>query len=147
MKVVLRKKVENLGEPGDVVDVRGGYARNYLVPEGIVYCATDANIRQVEIEKKKKDLKEHRELEDARSLAEKVSALSITVPVMTGEDEKLFGSVTSMDIKKALAAEGVEIDRRKILLEEPIKELGVYTVRVKLHREADAELKVWVVEK
>ncbi len=147
MKLVLRKNVEGLGAPGDIVDVKPGYARNFLMPEGLAYAATDGFVKQVEIEKRKAALLMEQEAEEAKALAEKMSSVSLTIPVEAGEGGKMFGSVTSMDISKALAEEGCEVDRHDIMLDEPIKELGVYTVRVKLHREVTAEIKVWVVEK
>jgi large subunit ribosomal protein L9 len=147
MKLVLRKEVKGLGAPGDVVDVKPGYARNFLMPKAIAYAATDAAVKRVESEKKKAAALREKEIEEAKALADKISAVSLTVPVETGEDDKMFGSVTSIDIAKALGEEGYEIERHDILLEEPAKELGVYTIKIRLLKEVFAEVKVWVVKK
>lgn len=147
MKLVLRKDVKGLGAPGDIVDVKPGHARNFLLPKDMAYPANDAMVKQVEIEKRKAMARSEKELEEARELAEKISAVSLTVPVEVGEEERMFGSVTSIDIAKALGEEGFEVDRHDIRLDEPVKELGVYTVNIKLMKEVDAEVKVWVVKK
>ena len=146
-KLVLRKEVGGLGAPGDVVDVKPGYARNFLLPNELAYPASGAMVKQVEIEKRKAMARAEKEIEAAKVLAGKISAVSITVPVEVGEEEKIFGSVTSIDIAGALGEEGYEIDRHDIVLEEPIKELGVYTVKIKLMKEVFAEVKAWVVKK
>ena len=146
-KLVLRKDVKGLGAQGDVVDVKPGYARNFLLPNELAYPASDAMVRQVEIEKRKAMALAEKEIEAAKALAVKISAVSITMPVEVGEEEKMFGSVTSIDIAGALAEEGHEIDRHDILLDEPLKELGVYTVKIKLMKEVFAEVKAWVVKK
>lgn len=146
-KLVLRKDVKGLGAQGDVVDVKPGYARNFLLPKEFAYPATDSMVRQVEVEKKKAMALAEKEIEAAKALAVKISAVSITVPVEVGEEEKMFGSVTSIDIAGALGEEGYEIDRHDIVLDEPMKELGVYNVKIKLMKEVSAEVKVWVVKK
>jgi large subunit ribosomal protein L9 len=147
MKLVLRKDIEGLGAQGDVVDVKPGHARNYLLPKKMAYPASDAALKQVENEKRKADAQREKEMDAARALAEKISAVSLTVPVEVGEEEKMFGSVTSMDIAKALVEEGFEIDKHDIILEEPLKELGVYNLKVKLSKDVTSEVKVWVVKK
>ncbi len=147
MKLVLRKDVQGLGAPGDVVDAKDGHARNFLIPKGLAYQATDASVKQVEAEKRKARTLREKEIEAAKALAGKLSAVSLTVSVEVGEEEKMFGSVTSMDVAKALGEEGYEIDRHDIIMEEALKELGVYTVKVRLLKEVTSEVKVWVVKK
>jgi large subunit ribosomal protein L9 len=145
MKVILREDVPNLGASGTVVTVKPGYARNYLIPQGLAAIATSRNIKMME--HKLKEIQQ--QIDAAKAEAEEVKArlseLSVTVSKQAGENEKLFGSVTTRDIEKALVAEGVTIDRRRIVIKEPIKALGVYTVGLKLHGGDLADLKVWVV--
>ncbi len=147
MKVILIEDVKSLGAMGDIVDVKDGFARNFLFPENLARLAVDANLKIIEGIKKKKILAASKEKKEAEVLREKISALSCTIPVEAGEDDKLFGSVTSHDISQAFESEGLSIDKRQINLEEPIKKLGVYNISVKLHPEVTAEVKVWVVKK
>ena len=147
MKIVLKKQVEKLGSPGEIVEVKPGYGRNFLIPRGWALPATEANIRIVEEKKRREVVMNEKERSEAKILAEKLAGKSLTIPVAVGEDEKLFGSVTSIDIAKALGEEGVEIDRRNILLEEPIKKLGVYDIQLRVHPEINATVKMWVVKK
>ncbi len=145
MKVILRQDFENLGKFGDIVNVRDGYARNFLIPRKIALPATPGNIRMVENEKKQKAFKLERERLSAQQLAEKLSGLEITIPMRAGENERLFGSVTAQMIANEIAKMGIEIERRKIMLDEPIKSLGNYEVLIKLHPEVTAKIKVNVV--
>ena len=145
MRIVLREDVEKLGTRGDVVTVADGYARNYLLPQKIAFLATGENLKRVEKEKKVLKLRLIQERDDAQLLAEKMASISCTIVKKAGEEETLYGSVTSADIASALEKEGILMDKRKVLLAEPIKALGIYTVPVKLHPEVDAEVKVWVV--
>ena len=146
MQVILRAEIERLGKIGDVVKVSPGYARNYLIPKNLAYPATGGNLKRIEFEKRRAaQLAEH-ELEQARKYAAKLGELSVTFQVKVGEEDKLYGSVTATDIADEAAKQGFELDRRKILLEEPIKKLGVYTAGVRLHPEVTAEIKVWVVK-
>ena len=147
MKLILRKTVEKLGNPGDVVEVKRGYGSNFLIPGGLALAATEQNLKKVEIEKRREVDRKKKELDSAEALAEKLSAGSLTIPVVVGEDEKMFGSVTSIDIVKAFEQEEIKVERHDILLEEPIRELGVYNVKVKLHQKVEAVVKVWVVKK
>jgi len=145
MKVILREEVPTLGRPGAVVNVKPGYARNYLVPQGLASPATSRNIKLVE-----QQLKEiQRQIDAARAEAsqvkERLAEISVKLSKPAGENDKLYGSVTAKEIAEALAAEGVIVDRRRISVEEPIKALGVYTVQVKLYGGESADLKVWVV--
>ena len=147
MKLILRKTVEKLGNPGDVVEVRRGYAGNFLIPGGLALIATEQNLKKVDIEKQREVDKKQKELDSAEAMAEKLRAASLTVPVVVGEDEKMFGLVSSIDTLKAFEQEGISVERHDILLEEPIRELGVYNVGVKLHQKVEAVVKVWVVKK
>lgn len=133
MKVILIEDVKNLGSIGDTVDVKDGYARNFLFPKNLAKIAIKSNLKIIEDIKKKKIQAAVREKKEAEAIKEKLSMISCTITVEAGEDDKLFGSVTSQDISLAFEEEGLLIDKRKILLEEPIKRLGVYHVPVKLH--------------
>ena len=145
MKVILRKEHEKLGQPGSVVDVRDGYARNFLIPRGIAYPADGGSMRALEEENTQAGRRQAKELRGSEKLARDLEKVSITVKMKVGEDEKLFGSVTSQMIAEALVEKGFQIDKRIIDLEEPIKALGIYTVNVKLHQSVAGKVKVWVV--
>jgi large subunit ribosomal protein L9 len=147
MKVILTEDVKSVGAMGDIVDVKDGFARNFLFPEKLARLAAGSNLKIIEDIKKKKALAAAKEKKDAEALKEKIAAFSCTIPVEAGEDDKLFGSVTSHDVSRLFEAEGFSIDKRQINLEEPIKKLGVYNISVKLHPEVTAEVKVWVVKK
>ena len=146
MEIILRQDYQGLGKTGDVVTVKDGYARNYLIPKGIAYVATKENRKRLENELKVKTWRVEKEKLAAEELAKKLANVSCTIPVQVGEEDKLFGSVTSQNIAEALAAQGIEVDRRKIQLNEPIKSLGIYSVPIKLHPEVEATVKVWVVK-
>jgi len=145
MKVFLRDDVKNLGKIGDVVSVSDGYARNFLLPKKLAVEANTKNIKEFEHNKKIIHERAAKIRGASQATAEKLSALSLTIRAKAGEEEKLFGSVTTMDIAEALKAEGFEIDKKKISLEEPIKRLGEYSVEVKIHPEVSATVKVHVV--
>ena len=145
MKVILRKNFDQLGKIGDLVDVKDGYARNFLIPRQIAYIATKGNIRALEEEKQQLAKKEVKELDAAKVTAAELENVSITIPVKVGEEDKIFGSVTSQMISDALKDKNYDIDKRKIDLEEPIKALGIYSVNIKLHHEVNAVVKTWVV--
>lgn len=146
MKVVLRKHFENLGEAGTIVDVKEGYALNYLIPRQIAYLATEGNIKALQEEKKQAAAKEQKELVAANKLKADLENVSLNIFVKVGEEDKLFGSVTANDISNALAEKGFEIEKRKIELAEPIKSLGIHEVTVKLHPKVSAVVKTWVVK-
>jgi len=146
VKLILREDVENLGKIGEVVEVAGGYGRNYLLPRGLAVKASTKNLKEQEHQKKLIQARMDRQKKDAQEMAGSLGSVSCTIARKTGEDEKLYGSVTSRDIEEALREEGVSIDRKRILLEEPLKKLGVYTVPVKLHAEVTGNIKVWVVK-
>ena len=145
MKVILRKNFDQIGKVGDLVSVKDGYARNYLIPRGIAYQATTGNIRSLEEEKKQIIKREAKDLDAAQNLAAELEKVSITISVKVGEEEKIFGSVTSQMIADALKEKNFEIDKRKIEITEPIKSLGIYSVSVKLHPSVSAVVKTWVV--
>ena len=146
MKLILREDVENLGKIGEIVEVASGYGRNYLLPRGLAVNASSKNVKEQEHQKKLIQASMDRQKKDAQELAGSLDSVSCTITRKTGEDEKLYGSVTSRDIEEALREEGVSIDRKRILLEEPIKKLGVFTVPVKLHTDVTGKIKVWVVK-
>ena len=146
MQVILRERLENLGNAGEVVDVKPGYARNYLIPQGLAYEATSSNVRQIEREKAQREEKEQETLSDARRRAATLDGVSLTFNARAGQEGKLFGSITSGDIADKLAEMGLEVDRRSIELEEPIKALGVFTVPIRLHSQVRPEIKVWVIQ-
>lgn len=146
MKIILRQDYENLGNAGDVVKVKPGFARNYLLPKKIAYPAQPNYLRMIEEEKRQKEQRQRKEKKLAEAVAEKLSAVSVTISVSVGEEDKMFGSVTSQDIADELAKQGYEIDRRKIVLEEPIKALGIHQVPIKLYTGVEANVKVWVVK-
>lgn len=145
VEVILRQAVEDLGDIGEVVDVKPGYARNYLIPQGMAYEATDANQKRFAEERRHVLAKSTRELDRAKAASERIQGQSVSFSMRAGEEGKLFGSVTASDISEALAEKGVEVDRHLIRLEEPIKQLGVYKVTVRLHSEVRPEVTVWVV--
>ena len=145
MKVILRKNFEQLGQIGDVVEVKDGYALNFLIPRKIAYPAIAGNIRALEEEKKQVAKKHAKELQDAQSLGSDLEKVSITIPVKVGEEDKIFGSVTAQMIADSLKEKGYEIDKRKIEIDEPIKALGIYSINVKLHSDVTAVVKTWVV--
>lgn len=147
MKVILHEEVPDVGHVGDLVTVADGFARNYLIPRKLAVQADTKNVRTLDHQKRQVDRRKARLSKDASDLAQKLETVSCTIPVLVGEQDKLFGSVTTRDIEEALRAEGLNISRRQIELPEPIKTLGVYTVDVRLHQEIKGKIKVWVVAK
>jgi large subunit ribosomal protein L9 len=145
MKVILYEEVKNLGKIGEVVDVAEGYARNFLIPKNLAVEANVKNVRALEHERKKIEEKAKKIKSGAQQLSETVSSLTLTLHAKAGEEEKLFGSITTMDIAEALKKEGIEIERKKILLDEPIKRLGSYSIHIKIHPELTTHLNVQVV--
>lgn len=145
MKVILIEDVARLGKVGDIVNVADGFARNFLFPKKKALDACAGNVRRFEHQKKILEGKVKKKVVAAKDLGARLEALRLTFPRKAGEEEKIFGSVTSMDIEKALADQGIEIRRKDIELGEPIKKLGIHTVPLKLFREVSAKLKVWVV--
>ena len=145
MEIILREPIENLGGRGDVVQVANGYARNYLLPRKLALLVTEANRRQVERERVAAEAREAVERQDARSVAARIAAAECVIARRVGATGTLYGSVTSADIAESLESRQLVVDKRRIVLTEPIKELGDFTVPVKLHRDVTAELKVMVV--
>jgi large subunit ribosomal protein L9 len=145
MEVILREHVDNLGRRGEVVKVASGYARNYLLPRKLALLATEGNKKQIEREKVKFDAREAEEQKVAQALAERIATMDVEISRKVGETDALYGSVTSSDIAEALAKKGLELDRRKLVLQEPIKKLGEFSIPVKLHREVTAQIKLRVV--
>ena len=147
MDVILRQAVEKLGQPGDVVKVSPGFARNYLLPRGIAYAATPGNLKRIAQEKARLDAAEDERRGTAQSLAGRLENVSLTFSARVGEEGKLFGSVTASDVAEQLHAQGFDmIEKRQIDLHEPIKSLGVYRVPVRLHADVKPEIKVWVIK-
>ena len=145
MKVILRADVEKLGHLGDIVNVKPGYGRNYLLPQQLASLATPANIRVFELERKKLQARMDALRAAAADLASKLEGVVVTITMRVGENDKLYGSVTTAIIGDALTAQGIEVDRRRILLDHPIRTLGDHPVRVRLHADVIASLTVKVV--
>lgn len=145
MEVILREDIPNLGKIGDVVRVRDGFARNYLLPRGLVLLANKKNMKAFAHQKKVVADQKQRILREAQSVGDRLVGVALTIPMRTGEEGKLFGSVTNIHIEKALKAQGVDVDRRKIHLEEPIRTLGEFDVPVRLTAELTIPVKVSVV--
>jgi large subunit ribosomal protein L9 len=146
MQVILKQPMDNLGEPGEVVSVKPGYARNYLIPQGFAYEATDANLKRIERERAQVQKRHASDLAAARERAGKIEGTSVTFSARAGEEGKLFGSITTADIAERLAEQGISIDRKQIMLDEPLKMLGVFSVPIRLHAEVRPEVKVWVIK-
>jgi large subunit ribosomal protein L9 len=146
MEVILREHVDNLGRRGDVVKVAPGYARNFLLPRKLALAVNEGNKRLIERERKLAETRELEERQQAEAVATRLSQLELTLARRVGETEQLYGSVTTADIAEALAAKGLEVDRKRIHLDEPLKALGEFTVPVKLHRDVTAQLKVHVTK-
>ena len=145
MEIILQEDVLNLGTTGDVVKVRDGYGRNYLVPRGFAVEANRRNLRVLEHQKRLTAAKKEKDHQQAQGMSARIASLSLTITARAGEEDRLFGSVTNIDIEKALTAQGVTIDRRKILLPEPIKQLGTHTVPIHLSSEVRGNITVHVV--
>lgn len=145
MKVILQEDVANLGSAGDVKDVADGYGRNFLLPRGLAVLADDRNTARMEHQRRITAARQARMLAEAKTLAAQISATSVTIKRQTGGEEKMFGSVSNQDIAEALTAAGVTLDRRAIHLPEPIRNIGVFQVPVKLHKDVEATVKVYVL--
>jgi len=145
MRVILRQNIDKLGQIGDIVEVKEGYALNYLIPRKYAFAALQGNIKAIEEEKKQLDRIRKREIQSAEKISNELEKISVTIPVQVGEEDKIFGSVTTQMIADALKEKGFDIDRRKIELEEQIKTLGIFNANVKLHPSVVSKIKVWVV--
>ena len=146
MEIILRQAVENLGKPGDVVKVKNGYARNYLLPHNLAYEATPGNLKRIQQERDRLEAAENQRRGTAQELATKLEQVSLTFSARVGEEGKLFGSVTAADIAQQLEQQGYHIEKRQIDLHEPIKALGVYRVPIRLHADVKPEIRVWVIK-
>jgi large subunit ribosomal protein L9 len=148
LKVILRQDVADLGQSGDIVTVKPGYARNFLLPRGMAFEATNANIKQLEEEKKRGEARSKQQYLEARRRSSQLESVSLTFHANAGDEGKLFGSITSADIAERLKEQNLdfEIDKRDIEIDEPIKALGVYNIPVRLHTEVKPEIKVWVIK-
>jgi large subunit ribosomal protein L9 len=146
MEVILTEDVDRLGKRGDKMRVADGYARNFLIPRKLAAPATEANLRVFGEESKHRVVREKKALRAAEGVAEKLRNVSLTTQVQAGEEDKLYGSVTSADVAELLAKQGFEIDKRKVMLDEPIKALGVYNVPIRLAAGVEASVKLWVVK-
>ncbi len=146
MRVILIKDFENLGKTGETIDVKSGYARNYLIPQGIALIANSAGLKKIQEQVRLKELRNKKALQKAQELADKLSSLSLTIPVQVGEEDRVFGAVTSQMIADQLHEKGYEIDKRHILLDEPIKALGIFEIPVKLLPDVTATVKLWVIK-
>ena len=147
MEIILLEDVKGVGKRGDKLKVANGYARNFMIPNKLAVASTDAGAAifgEAERQRKRRETKSRREAEEA---AKKYANVSVHISVEVGEEDRLFGSVTSADIAESLREQGIEVDKRKILLEEPLRQLGVYTVPLKLFQDVEAKIKVWVVKK
>ncbi|MFZ5980052.1 MAG: 50S ribosomal protein L9 [Candidatus Zixiibacteriota bacterium] len=147
MKVILREDVKDVGKAGQTVLVKSGFGRNFLIPRNLAIPATEANLKAIGEIEKQKTIREKKLRREAEIVKERIEQLSISIPVLVGEEDKLFGSVTNKDIAELMEQEGVKIDRRMIQLEEPIKSLGIYTIPVRVDKEVTADLKVFVIKK
>ena len=146
MDVILRQSIENLGNPGDVVKVKAGYARNYLLPRGLAYEATPGNLKRIAAERQRLEAAENTRRDSARDLAKRIEEVSLTFSARVGEEGKLFGSITATDIAHQLEAQGVQVEKRQIDLHDPIKTLGVFRVPIRLHADVRPEVRVWVIK-
>jgi large subunit ribosomal protein L9 len=146
MQIILKTDFPKLGSAGNIVSVKDGYARNFLLPRGIAVPANKSNLKIMEEGKRIEAMQKGKERRTASKLAENIAKISITTKVKTGDEDKIFGSVTSQDIAELLKEKGFDIERKKIDLAEPIKTLGVYQIPLKLHPEVEARVKLWVIK-
>ena len=146
MNIILTEDVAHRGSAGDMLKVKDGYARNYLIPKGMAILATTENVKHLEHQKRQIQSKLNKLKKASESVAQQIESISCTIARAAGEEDKLFGSVTSADIYASLKNEGIDVDKKKILLDEPIKSLGIFTVPIKIHSDVTANLKVWVVK-
>ncbi len=147
MEVILNQDVEKLGKGGTVVKVKAGFARNFLIPNGLALPLTPANLKKLQQDKLRKALQSEKVKKESEAFGERLASISLTIPALTKEEDKLYGSITSQDIVNALKEEGIDIDENSVVLDEPIKSLGIYEIPIKLHPEVTAQIKVWVVKK
>jgi large subunit ribosomal protein L9 len=144
MKIILRNDVDDLGYEGDIVEVAKGFARNYLIPKGLGFEATKSNVKMFEMQKKKIELRKLRAQEEAKDIQEKLAEMTLSISQKAGEEGKLYGSVTSMDIAEEMEKQGLVVDKRKILMDKPIKTVGEFDVPVKIYQDVVGQIKVVV---
>ena len=147
MKIILREDVTGIGAAGETVEVKAGYGRNFLIPKNLAIPATKANLKAIGEVTKQKDIRDRKSRRDAEKVQHAIEKVSLSAEVLVGEEDKVFGSVTAADISELLAKEGITVDKRLIQLEAPIKDLGVYTVPIKVDKDVIAQAKLWVVKK
>lgn len=147
MEIILKQDVDRIGKAGSVVKVKDGFARNFLLPNGLAVLANAANLKSQEAQQQKKILASEKAKKEAQELQAKLTALSLTIPVLPQEGDLIFGSIGAVDVARVLKDEGFEIDKSFIILDEPIKALGIYEVPIKLHPEVIAKVKIWIVKK
>ena len=147
MKVILTEDIDSLGKCGETVEVKNGYGRNYLIPRNLAIMATKGNLRAVDNLKKQKEIRDKKNRREAEKVRDDLEKLNLTAELVTGEEDRVFGSVTTHNIAELITAEGINIDRRKIDLDEPIKALGIFSIKVKLDKEVTASVKLQVVGK
>ena len=147
MRIILTEDVQNLGEMGEIVDVADGYGRNYLIPQGLALPATSGSAKQLNHQRQQIELRKEQQIEEAKAILGDIDGISVTIPRLTADTDRLYGSVTSRDITEALSQQGHEVDRRKVYLEDNLSELGIYKVPIKLASGIFAHVRVWVVAK
>lgn len=147
MKVILRQDIPDLGKAGQTIEVKTGYGRNFLFPRNLAISATKANLKAIGEIEKQSQIRERKKRREAEKTKDRLEKLSLTIEVLVGEEDKIFGSVTSQNVVEQLASQGTTVDKRNVLLEEPIKSLGVYTVPIKIEKDVIANVKMWVIRK
>ena len=147
MKVILRQDIRDLGKAGQTIEVKAGYGRNFLIPRNLAVLATRANLKAIDEIEKQNQVRLRKMLREAEQLKLRLEKLSLTSEVLVSEEDKIFGSVTSQNVAELLAEQGIKIEKRDILLDEPIKSLGVYTIPVKVEKDVVAQVKLWVIRK
>ena len=147
MEVILSQDVDSLGQAGKVVKVKEGYARNFLIPRKLAYAATAANLKRIEQQEKNRKIQYEKKKQEAVVLAEKLSKASCTLSVEVNDLDKLYGAISEADIAKALESEGFDVDKKTIVIEKPIEELGIFEVGINLHPEVTAKIRLWVTKK
>jgi len=147
MEVILSKDIQTLGKLGEVIKVKDGYARNFLLPRKLAYAATSANLKRIEQQEKKRKVQDEQAKKDAEVFAEKLNKTSCTIDVEVNDLDKLYGAIAEADIAKALEIEGFTIDKKDIVIEKPIEELGIFEIGINLHSEVTAKIRLWVTKK
>jgi len=147
MKVILRQDIPDMGKAGQTIEVKTSYGRNFLLPRNLAISATKANLKAIGEIEKQSQIRERKKRREAERTKDQLEKLSLTIEVLVGEEDKIFGSVTSQNVAELLASQGTTVDKRNILLEEPIKSLGVYTIPIKIEKDVIANVKMWVIRK